>query len=45
MQSESGTTTLEEDMLDLLQSGFNSDLVIQVSGEDIKAHSLILSAR
>ena len=44
MQSAS-RTKLEQDMWDLLESGFNSDLVIQCQGEDIKAHRLILSAR
>ena len=38
-------TKLEEDLWDLLQSGDNSDLVIQCQGEEIKAHRLILSTR
>lgn len=32
-------------MWDLLESGFNSDLIIHCQGEDIKAHRLILTAR
>ena len=44
MQSAS-RTKLEQDMWDLLESGFNSDLVIQCQGEEIKAHRLILSNR
>ena len=38
-------TRLDQDMRALLESGFNSDLVIQCRGEEIKAHRLILSAR
>ena len=43
---ESATRTkLEQDFLALLDSGNNSDLVIQCQGEDIKVHRIILSAR
>ena len=45
MQSAAPRTKLEEDMRDLLVSGYNSDLVIQCQGEEIKAHRGILSAR
>ena len=44
MQSEV-RTKLEQDLGDLLESGDNSDLIIQCQGEDIKAHRIILSAR
>ena len=42
---ESTLSTLERDMLSLLESGDNSDIVLQCQGEEIKAHRKILSAR
>jgi len=44
-QVESAQSTLERDMLSLLESGDNSDIVLQCEGEEIKAHRSILSAR
>ena len=42
---ESLKEKLERDMLNLLESGDNSDIVLQCQGEEIKAHRKILSAR
>ena len=42
---ESLQDKLEQDMLSLLESGDNSDIVLQCEGEEIKAHRNILSAR
>ena len=42
---ESLKEKLERDMLKLLESGDNSDIVLQCQGEEIKAHRKILSAR
>ena len=45
MQSAAPRAKLEEDMWDLLESGYDSDLVIHCQGEEIKTHRGILSAR
>ena len=42
---ESLKLKLEQDMLNLLESGDNSDIVFHCKGEEIKAHRKILSAR
>lgn len=41
----SGTDKLSEDLEDLLLSGNNSDVIIKVDGQELKAHKSIIVAR